>query len=326
MSKTALITGITGQDGSYLAELLLSHGYRVVGMNRRSSGGNTSRIDHIRDRVELVSGDLADQGSIIRILEKYNPDEVYNLAGQSHVGLSWEQPVFTSDVTGLGCLRMLEGIRQVNKAIKYYQASSSELFGKVREVPQTEKTPFYPRSPYGCAKAFAHYATVNYRESFDMFACCGILMNHESPRRSVEFVTRKITTGAAMIKMGLQDKLMLGNLESKRDWGHARCYCRAMHLMLQQKSPDDYVISTGETHSVKEFCTAAFSALDMDWEKYVISDPKLYRPAEVDLLLGDSSKARKVLGWKPEITFEELAKEMAMADYHRILRLKGEAG
>ncbi len=312
--KRALITGITGQDGSYLAELLLSKGYRVWGLIRRSSTPNLQRIEHLLDRIELVSGDMLDLGSLIRVIETTAPDEVYNLAAQSFVQDSWQQPIFTGECTALGVARILEAIRIVNPKVRFYQASSSEMFGKVQEIPQTEKTPFYPRSPYGVAKLYGHWITVNYRESYGMFACSGILFNHESPRRGLEFVTRKITNGVARIKLGLQDKLSLGNLDAKRDWGFAGDYVRAMWLMLQQNKPGDYVIASGETHSVMEFVKIAFDYVGLNWEKYVVTDPKFFRPAEVDLLLGDSTKARNELGWQPEITFEELVRMMVDAD------------
>ena len=312
--KTALITGITGQDGSYLAEFLLGKGYRVIGMVRRTSTLNFQRIKHIQDRIELVQGDLLDEVSLMTILREYNPDEVYNLAAQSFVQTSWLQPVFTGEVTALGVTRLLDAIRMVNPDIRFYQASSSEMFGKVREVPQNEHTPFYPRSPYGVAKVYGHWITVNYRESYDLFACSGILFNHESPRRGLEFVTRKVTHGVALIKLGRADELRLGNLESQRDWGYAGDYVKAMWLMLQQEKPDDYVVGTGETHSVQELCKAAFDCLDLDWQKYVVQDPKFYRPAEVDLLVSDSSKARRVLGWEPKVSFEKLIHMMVDAD------------
>jgi GDPmannose 4,6-dehydratase len=310
----ALITGITGQDGSYLAEFLLEKGYQVVGMVRRTSTVNFARIHHIQDRVTLVSGDLLDQGSLIAILQEHRPQEVYNLAAQSFVPTSWEQPVFTGGVTGLGVTRMLEAIRTVDPSVRFYQASSSEMFGKVREVPQNENTPFYPRSPYGVAKVYGHWITVNYRESHGLLAVSGILFNHESPRRGLEFVTRKVTHGAARIKLGLADELRLGNLESRRDWGYAGDYVRAMWLMLQQEMPDDYVVGTGETHSVQDLCEVAFGHLDLDWRQYVVQDPRFMRPAEVDVLVADSTKARKVLGWEPTVTFPELVTLMVDAD------------
>jgi GDPmannose 4,6-dehydratase len=310
----ALITGITGQDGSYLAEFLLEQGYEVIGMVRRTSTVNFARIKHIQDKVTLAQGDLLDQGSLICLLQEYQPEEVYNLAAQSFVPTSWNQPVFTGDVTALGVTRMLEAIRTVDRSIRFYQASSSEMFGKVREVPQKETTPFYPRSPYGVAKVYGHWITINYRESYDLHATSGILFNHESPRRGLEFVTRKVTYGAAKIKLGLADELRLGNLDSRRDWGYALDYVRAMWLMLQQPEPDDYVIATGETHSIRELCEAAFGHVDMDWQEYVKQDERFMRPAEVDLLVGDASKAGRVLGWEPHITFQGLIQLMVEAD------------
>lgn len=310
----ALITGITGQDGSYLAEFLLEKGYEVIGMVRRTSTVNFSRIQHIQDKITLVSGDLLDQGSLINILQEYQPDEVYNLAAQSFVPTSWEQPVFTGEVTALGVTRILEAVRAVDKGIRFYQASSSEMFGKVREVPQNEETPFYPRSPYGVAKVYGHWITVNYRESYGLHATSGILFNHTSPRRGLEFVLRKITYHAAKIKLGLADKLPLGNLDASRDIGFAGDYVRAMWLMLQQPEPDNYVIATGETHSVREMCEEAFGYLDLDWKDYVVQDPRFMRPAEVDLLVGDASKARRVLGWEPTVSFRELVRMMVDAD------------
>jgi len=315
MSKRiALITGITGQDGSYLAEFLLDKGYQVIGMVRRSSTVNFSRIHRIQDRITLVSGDLLDQVSLINVLQEYQPGEVYNLAAQSFVPTSWKQPVFTGDVTALGVTRMLEAIRTVDKEIRFYQASSSEMFGKVREVPQNENTPFYPRSPYGVAKVYGHWITVNYRESYDLHVTSGILFNHESPRRGLEFVTRKVTYGVARIKLGLADELRLGNLDSRRDWGYAGDYVRAMWLMLQQLEPDDYVVATGETHSIRELCQEAFGYVGLDWEEYVAQDPRYMRPAEVDLLVGDAGKARRVLGWEPEVDFRDLVRMMVDAD------------
>ena len=311
---TALVTGITGQDGSYLAEFLLDKGYEVIGMVRRSSTVNFARIHHIQDRITLVSGDLLDGGSLIAILQEHEPDEVYNLAAQSFVPASWRQPVFTGGVTGLGVTRMLEAIRTVNPKIRFYQASSSEMFGKVREVPQCEATPFYPRSPYGVAKVYGHWITVNYRESYDLYAVSGILFNHESPRRGLEFVTRKVTYGVAKIKLGLAENLALGNLESQRDWGFAGDYVRAMWLMLQQDQPDDYVVGTGETHSVKELCEVAFRRVGLKWSDYVIQDPRFMRPAEVDILVADPSKAHRVLCWKPEIRFGSLVEMMVDHD------------
>ena len=311
---TALITGVTGQDGSYLAELLLDRGYRVVGMVRRTSTLNFHRIAHIQDRLELVPGDLSDQISLIRILEEYRPDEVYNLAAQSFVQTSWNQPVFTGDVTALGVTRVLDAVRIVDPRIRVYQASSSEMFGKVVEVPQRETTPFYPRSPYGVAKVYGHWITVNYRESYNIFGCSGILFNHESPRRGLEFVTHKITHTAARIKLGMTNELRLGNLEARRDWGFAGDYVRAMWLMLQQEEPDDYVVATGETHSVEQFLDVAFEHLDLDWREYVVQDERYMRPAEVDLLVGDPSKAGRILGWEPRVSFAELVRMMVDAD------------
>ncbi len=311
---TALITGVTGQDGSYLAEFLLSKGYRVIGMVRRTSTINFDRIQHIQEQVEIAQGDLLDQMSIHGILQEYRPQEVYNLAAQSFVPTSFTQPVLTGEFTALGVTRMLEAIRIVDPSIRFYQASSSEMFGKVVEVPQRERTPFYPRSPYGVAKVYGHWITVNYRESYNIYGCSGILFNHESPRRGLEFVTHKITHGAARIKLGLVDSLRLGNLEAQRDWGYAGDYVRAMWLMLQQETPDDYVVATGETHSVKEFVEEAFGYLDLDWQEYVIQDPKFYRPAEVDLLVGDPSKAGRVLGWEPTVDFRGLVRLMVDAD------------
>ena len=318
----ALITGITGQDGSYLADLLLEKGYEVYGMVRRSSVEKLDRIEHIRNRVKFVQADLLDQLSIIGAIREADPDEVYNLAAMSFVPTSWSQPVLTGEFTAIGVTRMLEAIRLVNKNIKFYQASSSEMFGKVRQNPQNENTPFHPRSPYGVAKVYGHYITVNYRESYGIFAASGILFNHESPRRGLEFVTKKVTNAVAKIKLGLAESLYLGNLDAKRDWGYAKDYVEAMWLMLQQGSPDDYVISTGETHSVKEWVEASFSCLDLDWEKYVKMDEKLLRPAEVDLLIGDSTKARDRLGWKPQVNFEGLVKLMVEHDYNELKKLK----
>lgn len=311
----ALITGITGQDGSYLADFLLEKGYDVYGMVRRSSVENFDRIEHIRDKLKFVQADLLDQLSIVDALKEAKPDEIYNLAAMSFVPTSWNQPVFTGQCTGIGVTMMLEAIRHLDKNIRFYQASSSEMFGKVREVPQKETTPFYPRSPYGVAKVYGHYMTVNYRESYDMHCSSGILFNHESPRRGLEFVTRKVTYHAAMIKLGLADVLYMGNLDSKRDWGYARDYVEAMWMMLQQDSADDYVISTEETHTVKEWVDTAFKCLDLDYTRYVKMDPRFLRPAEVDLLVGDSSKAKKVLGWKPRVSFTELVDIMVKADY-----------
>lgn len=313
MSK-ALITGITGQDGSYLAEFLLSRGYEVIGMVRRTSTTNFDRIRDFQDRVTLVQGDLLDQVSLINLLQEFQPDEVYNLAAQSFVPTSFTQPVLTGEFTALGVTRILDAIRIADRRIRFYQASSSEMFGKVQEVPQRETTPFYPRSPYGVAKVYGHWITVNYRESYNLFACSGILFNHESPRRGLEFVTRKITHAVARIKLGLQDELHLGNLDSRRDWGYAPDYVHAMWLMLQQERPDDYVVATGETHSVREFCQVAFDHVGLDWEKHVIVDPRFYRPAEVDLLVGDPGKAGRVLNWEPTVTFQDLVRVMVDAD------------
>ena len=319
--KKALITGVTGQDGSYLAEFLLEKGYKVLGMVRRTSTINFDRITHIQDDIELVQGDLLDQVSLIAILQEHRPDEVYNLAAQSFVPISFKQPVLTGEFTALGVTRMLDAIRLVDRNIRFYQASSSEMFGKVREVPQNENTPFYPRSPYGAAKVYGHWITVNYRESYDLFACSGILFNHESPRRGLEFVTHKVTRGAAKIKLGLADELRLGNLEAQRDWGYVGDYVEAMWLMLQQDEPDDYVIATGKTHSVRELCEVAFGYLGLDYRDYVVSDPKFYRPAEVDQLVGDASKARRVLGWEPRVSFEELIHIMVDADTEALQRM-----
>ena len=318
MGKTALITGITGQDGSYLAELLLREGYRVVGMTRRTSTDVHERIGHIVDDIEFVSGDLLDQSSITSIVAAVKPDEVYNLAAQSFVPASWTQPVLTGEFTALGVTRVLEAVRTVNPRIRFYQASSSEMFGKVQAVPQNEDTPFYPRSPYGVAKLYGHWITINYRESYDLYAVSGILFNHESSRRGKEFVTRKITDGVARIKLGLRSELRLGNLEARRDWGFAGDYVRAMWLMLQQNAPDDYVIATGTTRSVGEFVRAAFDHVGLDWEKHVVVDPRFYRPAEVDVLVGDAGKARAALGWEPETSFEQLVETMVQADLERL--------
>ena len=315
---TALITGITGQDGSYLAELLLSKGYRVIGVARRSSTVTSERIDHLLDQITVVQGDLHDQGSLLSLLEEYQPTEVYNLAAQSFVPTSWNQPALTGDITAIGVTRMLEAIRFVNSKIRFYQASSSEMFGKVLEVPQSEDTPFYPRSPYGVAKVYGHWITVNYRESFDMFAASGILFNHESPRRGLEFVTRKITDGVARIKLGMTKELRLGNLEAQRDWGFAGDYVDAMWRMLQQDKPDSFVIGTGETHAVREFCEIAFGHVDLDYKEFVVQDERFYRPAEVDLLISDPSKARSVLGWEPAVSFKELVTMMVDSDMKRL--------
>lgn len=312
----ALITGITGQDGSYLAEFLLGKGYKVYGMVRRSSVENFNRIEHIRDRLKFIQADLLDQLSIIDAVKESRPDEIYNLGAMSFVPTSWRQPVLTGEFTGLGVTRMLEAVRHMDKNIKFYQASSSEMFGKAKEVPQDENTPFYPRSPYGVAKVYGHYMTVNYRESYDLFACSGILFNHESPRRGLEFVTKKVTYNAAKIKLGLAKDLYMGNLDAKRDWGYAKDYIEAMWLMLKQDSPEDYVISTEEAHSVKEWVEVSFKCLDLDWTKYVKVDKKYIRPADVDLLVGDSSKANKKLGWKKKVSFEQLVKIMVEYDYN----------
>jgi GDPmannose 4,6-dehydratase len=313
-ARKAFITGITGQDGSYLAELLLEKGYEVHGLVRRSSSFNTWRIDHIRDRLVLQYGDLVDQNSLVRTLEKVGPDEVYNLAAQSHVKVSFEMPEYTASVTALGVLRLLDAVRELDLPARVYQAGSSEMYGLVQETPQTEKTPFHPRSPYGAAKVFGHWMTVNYREGYGMHASNGILFNHESPRRGENFVTRKITMAVAAIKNGLSRELRLGNLEAKRDWGYARDYVEAMWLMLQQERPDDYVVATGETHSVREFLEEAFSYVGLHWQDYVKVDPKYLRPAEVDILLGDPAKARARLGWTPRVTFKELVRLMVDAD------------
>jgi len=311
---TALITGITGQDGSYLAQLLLSKSYRVAGIVRRSSTSNCARLEKFKNELELHAGDLTDQAAITRVLESVQPDEVYNLACMSYVGASWNQPVLTGDLAGLAVARLLEGIRQICPRARFYQASSSEMFGKVRETPQRESTPFHPRSPYGAAKAYGHYLTMNYRESYDMFACSGILFNHESPRRGLEFVSRKITRAAARIKLGLEAELALGNLDARRDWGFAGDYVKAMWLMLQQDEPDDFVIGTGECHCVRELVEIAFDHVGLDWREYVRVDPALYRPAEVDVLQADASKARRVLAWEPTMPFEELVQSMVTAD------------
>jgi GDPmannose 4,6-dehydratase len=316
--KTALITGITGQDGSYLAEFLLERGYRVVGMLRRLSLENYGRIEHLIKRIESAQGDLLDQASLSNILREYQPDEVYNLAAMSFVPTSWNQPVLTGEFTAIGVTRMLDAIRMVDRSIKFYQASSSEMFGKVRETPQNEATPFYPRSPYGVAKVYGHYITVNYRESYDMFAVSGILFNHESPRRGMEFVTRKVSDGVARIALGLNENLPLGNLESRRDWGFAGDYVRAMWMMLQQPEPTDYVIATGESHSVRELVDLAFSHVGLDPAGYVTVEPHLLRPADIDHLVGDSTRARLELGWSPEVSFERLVQMMVDADVERL--------
>ncbi|MEW6284945.1 MAG: GDP-mannose 4,6-dehydratase [Chloroflexota bacterium] len=319
---TALITGITGQDGSYLAEFLLKKGYRVVGVARRSSTVTYERINHLLDDILVVQGDLHDQGSLLSLLEEYEPSEVYNLAAQSFVPTSWNQPALTGDITALGVTRLLEAIRFVNPKIRFYQASSSEMFGKVVEVPQRETTPFYPRSPYGVAKVYGHWITVNYRESFNIFAASGILFNHESPRRGLEFVTRKISDGVARIKLGLAKELRLGNLEAQRDWGFAGDYVEAMWRMLQQDQPDTYVIGMGETHSVREFCEIAFSHVGLDYRDFVVQDERFYRPAEVDLLISDPTKARTQLGWEPSVSFKELVTMMVDADLERLASKK----
>ncbi len=318
--KRALITGITGQDGSYLAELLLEKGYDVHGVVRRSSTENFERIKHFQDKVTLIQADLTDQVSAIEAVGDVQPHEVYNLAAQSFVPTSWKQPILTGDVTALGVTRILEAIRVIDKGIRFYQASSSEMYGQVRETPQTENTPFHPRSPYGVAKVYGHWITVNYRESYNMYAVSGILFNHESPRRGLEFVTRKITHGVARIKLGLDAELRLGNLEAKRDWGYARDYVNAMWLMLQQPEADDYVVSSNETHTVREFCDIAFGHVGLNYEDYVVVDPKFYRPAEVELLLGDSTHARTNLGWEPEVDFAGLVKLMVDADLDYVKR------
>jgi GDPmannose 4,6-dehydratase len=323
VTKSALITGVTGQDGSYLAELLVDQGYRVVGMTRRSSVATNERIAHLEGKIELVQGDLLDQASLVEALQDVKPDEVYNLAAQSFVPTSWNQPVLTGEFTALGVTRMLEAIRQVDPTVRFYQASSSEMFGKVRETPQTETTPFHPRSPYGVAKAYAHFLTVNYRESYGLYAVSGICFNHESPRRGREFVTRKVTEGAARISLGLAKELRLGNLEAHRDWGFAGDYVRAMWLMLQHDEPRDYVIATGEAHSVRELCEIAFGRVGLDYRDHVVMDQALIRPAEVEHLLGDASRARQELGWTPQVGFRELVEMMVDAD---LARLKSPGG
>jgi len=315
---TAIITGITGQDGSYLAELLLSKGYRVVGMMRRSSVVTFERIQHIQDEIDIIQGDLHDQSSLMDLIEQYKPDEVYNLAAQSFVPTSWNQPVLTGEVTGLGVTRVLEAIRLLSPKTRYYQASSSEMFGKVHEVPQRETTPFYPRSPYGVAKVYGHWITVNYRESYNLFAVSGILFNHESPRRGTEFVTRKITYNAARIKLGQAKELRLGNLEARRDWGFAGDYVEAMWRLMQNDHPEDFVVGTGETHSVREFCEKAFSHLGLDYKDYVVQDPHFYRPAEVDMLVADATKVHQKLGWSPKVDFDGLVRMMVDADIKRL--------
>jgi GDPmannose 4,6-dehydratase len=316
--KRALITGITGQDGSYLAEFLLAQGYDVIGMVRRTSTVTFDRIQHIQDDLELVQGDLLDQSSLMELLRDYNVSEVYNLAAQSFVPTSWKQPVLTGEFTALGVTRILEAVRSVNPEIRFYQASSSEMFGKVQQVPQTEKTPFWPRSPYGVAKVYGHWITVNYRESYNLFACSGILFNHESPRRGYEFVTRKISHTVAKIKLGQVKELRLGNLDSQRDWGFAGDYVRAMWLMLQQDQPDDYVVATGETHSVREFCEIAFNHVGLNWQDFVVQDPAFMRPAEVDQLIGNPAKAKAELKWEPKVSFKQLAQMMVEADLEEL--------
>lgn len=316
--KTALITGITGQDGSYLAELLLEKGYHVVGMVRRASTENFERIQHLRNDVELLQGDLLDPYSLISLLKQVHPQEVYNLAAQSFVPTSWAQPALTSEYTAIGVTKVLEAIRLVDPSIRFYQASSSEMYGKVRETPQTELTPFYPRSPYGVSKVYGHYITVNYRESYDLFAVSGILFNHESPRRGLEFVTRKVTDAVARIKLGKSKELRLGNLDAKRDWGFAGDYVRAMYLMLQQSEADDYVVATGETHSVRDLVQVAFTHVGLDWQEFVKLDEKFLRPAEVDLLVGDPAKAKKKLGWEPKVSFQRMIQMMVDADIERL--------
>ena len=320
MAQRALITGITGQDGSYLAELLLVEGYEVIGVMRRSSTVNIERISHIQDRLTLVSADLMDEVSLINVLREHRPSEVYNLAAQSFVPASWTQPVLTGETTALGVTRMLDAIRIVDPGIRFYQASSSEMFGRVRGVPQNEATPFYPRSPYGVAKVYAHWITVNYRESYDLHASSGILFNHESPRRGLEFVTRKITHGAARIKLGLAAELRLGNLDAQRDWGYAADYVRAMWMMLQRERPDDFVVATGETHSVRDLCDVAFKAVGLSYEDHIVVDPQFLRPAEVDTLVGDATKAHELLGWKCEVDFYGLVEMMVAADLHALTR------
>jgi GDPmannose 4,6-dehydratase len=318
MAKRALITGITGQDGSYLAELLLDKGYQVVGLVRRSSLPSHSRIEHLLDRLELKPADLLDQLSLIRLIDEVRPHEIYNLAAMSFVPASWDQPLLTGEYNAQGVTRMLEAVRQVDPTVRFYQASSSEMFGKVREVPQSELTPFYPRSPYGVSKVYGHYITVNYRESYRLFACSGILFNHESPRRGLEFVTRKVSDGVARIKLGLANSLPMGNLDAQRDWGFAGDYVRAMWLMLQQDRPDDYVVATGVTHSVKQLVELAFGHVGLDWERFVKIDPRFIRPAEVDLLIGHPEKARMTLGWEPTVDFASLVRMMVDADLHRL--------
>ena len=317
--KRALITGITGQDGSYLAELLLEKDYEVFGLVRRSSTVNFERIGHLQDKIELISGDLLDQKSLVSALQTARPQEVYNLGAQSFVPVSWDQPMLTGEVTGLGVTRLLEAIRTCDENIRFYQASTSELFGKVQETPQNEQTAFYPRSPYGVSKLYAHWITINYRESYGLFACTGILFNHESPRRGREFVTRKITHGVARIKCGLDQELRLGNLDSRRDWGYASDFVRAMWMMLQQDEPDDYVIATGTSRTIGEFCEAAFAHAGLDWRQYVVVDERFLRPAEVYTLLGDATKAREKLGWEPEVGFEEMVRQMVDCDLEQVV-------
>lgn len=323
MTKKALVTGITGQDGSYLAELLLDEGYEVHGTVRRTSVERLDRIEHIKSRVTLHQADLLDQNSVMSILQEVEPDEVYNLAAQSFVPTSWKQPIYTGEVNAIGVTRILEAIRLTNKRIKFYQASSSEMFGNNPHSPQNEQTPFYPRSPYGVAKVYGHFITVNYRESYDMFCVSGILFNHESPRRGEEFVTRKISASVVRIKFGLQEKLKLGNLDAKRDWGFAGDYMRAVYMMMQHDEPDTFVVATGVAHSVKDFCKAAFDCVDLDWEKFVEVDDAFLRPADVSHLLGDSAKARKTLGWRPEVSFERLVEMMVKADMERLRQNRG---
>jgi len=318
VSKKALITGITGQDGSYLSEFLLEKDYEVYGMVRRASVERFDRIEHIQDKINLIQGDLTDQSSLDEAVKSIQPDEVYNLAAQSFVPTSWNQPTLTGEVTGMGATRILEAVRKIRPEARFYQASSSEMFGKVREVPQTELTPFHPRSPYGVAKAYAHYITVNYRESYNLFAVSGILFNHESPRRGKEFVTRRISEGVARIKLGLAKKLRLGNLDAKRDWGFAGDYVRAMWMMLQHKEPVDFIIATGVTHSVRKFAQLAFEYAGLDWRHHVVTDSELFRPAEVQALCGDASRARKILGWKPEVSFEQLVQMMVDSDLEKV--------
>ena len=317
-NKRALITGITGQDGSYLAEFLLQQGYQVIGMIRRSSTVNFERIEHIQNEIVLAPGDLMDQISMVEIVDKFRPDEVYNLAAQSFVPISWNQPVLTGNVTALGVTRILDAIRLVDPGIRFYQASSSEMFGRVREIPQDEQTPFHPRSPYGVAKVYGHWITVNYRESYELYACSGISFNHESPRRGLEFVTRKIARGAALVKLGLSNEVRLGNIDAQRDWGYAPDYVRAMWLMLQQDTAEDYILATGQTHTVAQFAEAAFDVLDLNWRNYVVEDPTLRRPADVDLLIGNSEKAKLDLGWESGTSFEELVRIMVEAEVETI--------